>query len=82
MGKSKSVRVGPLSSSFLEARDWGTALSLSGLPVVCRADPPAMGMTLQTMVWVTTGGECVDTFADYNWLRVGQEDGRDWTMRL
>jgi len=39
----------------------GTALSPSGLLVVCRADSPAVGVTLQTMVWVTTGGECVDT---------------------
>src|SRR5258706_8596177 len=39
---------------------WGMALSPSALPVVCRADSP-MGVALQTMVWVTTGGECVDT---------------------
>ena len=62
--------IGPSSSRLWWAREWGTALSPSALPVVSRADSPATRVTLQEMMWLTTGGECIDTVyissVDYN----------------
>ena len=61
VGESKSVRVGPLSSSFLQARDWRDGLVTECVAGRLSSRFTGNRATSQTMVRVTTGGECVDT---------------------